>query len=118
MMSEDIKITPVNRGKRPAFFDDPAIDQLMAIVMAMSGEMSVLYDRVDTIERLLDKKGTLSRDDIEAFRPDQALEDERNTRRNEYISRIFRIIREERETLVAHDKMDEYNALMDELAKS
>lgn len=117
-MSEDIKITPVNRGKRPAFFDDPAIDQLMAIVMAMSSEMSVLYDRVDTIERLLDKKGTLSRDDIEAFRPDQPLEDERNERRNAYIARIFRIISEERETLVAHDKMDEYNALMDELAKS
>lgn len=55
-MSDKIKITPVNRGKRPAFFDDPAIDQLMAIVMSMSAEMSVLYDRVDTIERLLDKK--------------------------------------------------------------
>lgn len=117
-MSKDIKITPVNRGKRPAFFDDPAIDQLMAIVMSMSAEMSVLYDRVDTIERLLDKKGTLSRDDIEAFRPNQATEDERNVRRNDYIARLFRIIHEERESLVSHDKMDEYNALMDELAKS
>jgi len=117
-MSDDIKITPVNRGKRPAFFDDPAIDQLMAIIMAMSAELSVVYDRVDTIERLLDKNGTLKRDDIEAFRPDQDLEDERNDRRNEYISRLFRIIREERENLVPHEKMDEYNALMDELAKS
>jgi hypothetical protein len=117
-MSDDIKITPVNRGKRPAFFDDPAIDQLMAIIMAMSAELSVVYDRVDTIERLLDKNGTLKRDDIEAFRPDQDLEDERNERRNEYIARLFRIIREERENLVPHEKMDEYNALMDELAKS
>ena len=116
-MNDGIKITPVNRGKRPTFFDDPAIDQLMAIVMAMSAEMSVVYDRVDTIERLLDKKGTLSRDDIEAFRPDQDVEDERNVRRNEYIARLFRIIREERETLTPHDKMDEYNALMDELAQ-
>lgn len=117
-MSDGIKITPVNRGKRPTFFDDPAIDQLMAIVMAMSAEMSVLYDRVDTMERLLDKNGTLKRDDIEAFRPDQEVEDERNVRRNEYIARLFRIIREERETLVPHDKMDEYNALMDELAQN
>ena len=115
-MSKDIKLTPVNRGKRPTFFDDPTIDQLMAIIMAMSAEMSVVYDRVDTIERLLDKKGTLNCDVIEAYRPDQAVEDERNTRRNEYIGRLFRIIREERETLVPHEKMDEYNALVDELA--
>ena len=117
-MNEGIKITPAVRGKRPAFFDDPAIDQLMAVIMAMSAEMSVVYDRVDTIERLLDKKGTLSRDDIEAYRPDQDVEDERNTKRNEYIARLFRIIREERETLVPHGKMDEYKALMDELAES
>ncbi|MFL2769703.1 MAG: hypothetical protein ACJZ9F_01705 [Rhodospirillaceae bacterium] len=116
-MSDGIRITPVNRGKRPTFFDDPAIDQLMAIIMAMSAEMSVVYDRVDTIERLLDKKGTLSRADVEAYRPDEAVEDERNERRNEYIARLFRIIREERDTLTSHDKMDEYNTLMDELAR-
>lgn len=111
-MSKDIKLTPVNRGKRPTFFDDPTIDQFMA----MSAEMSVVYDRVDTIERLLDKKGTLNRDDIEAYRPDQAVEDERNTRRNEYIGRLLRIICEEQETLVPYEKMDEYNALVDKLA--
>ena len=49
---------------------------------------------------------------------DQNVEDERNVRRNEYIARLFRIIREERETLVPHEEMDEYNALMDELAKN
>ncbi len=117
-MAEPIKIRPVNRGKRPHFFDDPAIDQLFAIVMAMSAELSVLWDRVDTTERLLDKKGTLTRADIEAFRPDEGVHAERTERRNGYIDRIFRIIREERESLVAHDKMDEYRELMDDLSKS
>ncbi|MDX2222234.1 MAG: hypothetical protein SFV21_05770 [Rhodospirillaceae bacterium] len=117
-MSEPIKIRPVARGKRPHFFDDPAIDQLMAIVMAMSAEMSVLWDRVDTMERLLDEKGTLSRADVEAYRPDQAVHDERTARRNGYIDRIFRIIREERESLVPHEKMDEYRKIMDDVSKT
>ena len=117
-MADPIKITPVNRGKRPYFFDDPAIDQLFAIVMAMSAEMSVLWDRVDTTERLLDQKGTLSRADIEAYRPDEKVHAERTERRNGYIDRIFRIIREERESLVPHEKMDEYRALMDDLSKN
>lgn len=116
-MSDHIKITPVNRGKRPAFFDDPVIDQLMAIIMAMSAELSVVYDRVDTIERLLDQKGQLARDEIEKYRPNQDIENERNTRRNEYINRLFRIITEEKDSIVAHDKMDEYNSLMADLAK-
>jgi len=115
-MSNKIKIDPVNLGKRPVFFDDPATDQLIAIIMAMSAELSVLYDRVDTIERLLDKKGTLERNEIEKFRPDQKVEDQRNERRNEYISRIFRIIQEERMNLTPHDKMDEYKNLMEEIS--
>jgi hypothetical protein len=53
--------------------------------------------------------------DVEAYRPDQAVEDERNTRRNEYIGRLFRIICEEREMLVPYEKMDEHNALVDKL---
>jgi len=117
-MTDEIKITPVARGKRPYFFDDPAIDQLMAIVMAMSAELSVVYDRVDTIERLLDAKGTLDKSDIEAFRPDEAVESERTDRRNEYIGRLFRIIREERENIVPHDKMNEYRKIMEEISKT
>jgi hypothetical protein len=116
-MNEKIKITPVNRGKRPAFFDDPVIDQLMAIIMAMSAELSVVYDRVDTIERLLDQKGQISKNEIEKYRPGQEIENERNTRRNEYIARLFRIITEEKDSMVAHDKMDEYNALVADLAE-
>ena len=113
-MSDPIKITPVNRGQRPAFFDDPAIDQLMAVVMAMSAELSVVTDRVDTIERLLDTKGTLHRADIEAYRPDAAVHSERTERRNEYIARIFRVIREGGE-IAPHDKLERYNAVMDEV---
>ena len=117
-MEEKIEIKPVNRGKRPFFFDDPAIDQLIAIIMAMSGELSVLYDRVDTIERLLETNGGLNRKDIEKFRPSQEIEDERNVRRNEYIARLFKIITDEKTNLTPHDKMRDYSNLMKELDKT
>ena len=65
------------KGKRPAYFEDPAIDRTLSIVMAIAGEMAVLRERVDTIERLLDAKGTINRDDIEAYVPDRAAGAER-----------------------------------------
>ncbi len=79
------------KGKRSVFFDDPAIDQMMTFIIELSAEVSVVYDRLDTVERLLDEKGTISRDDIEAYRPDEKVEGERNTRREGYLKRVFRM---------------------------
>lgn len=110
-------MTERNVGERPTFFDDPAVDQLMAIVMAMSAELSVLYDRVDSLERLLDDKQVVGRDEVESYRPDESGEAQRKSRRDEYIKRIFRIVREDGAHLVPHDKMERYQALQDELAK-
>jgi len=81
----------VAKGKRSVFFDDPAIDQLMTFIVELSAEVSVVYDRIDTIERLLDKQKTISREDIESYRPDSETEADRNKRRTEYLKRVFRI---------------------------
>ena len=48
------------KGKKPTFFADPQVDKLMAIVMALAGEVSVLRERLDTVERLAENKGLLS----------------------------------------------------------
>ena len=42
------------KGERPYFFDDPNVDKLVSMIMGLAGETSVLMDRVDTIERLLE----------------------------------------------------------------
>lgn len=107
-----------NVGERPAFFEDPAADQLMALFMAMSAELSVLYDRVDTLERMLDDSGVVSRERVEAYRPDLEVAAERQQRRQQYIQRLFRIIREDGANLVPHDKMEAYKALQEELKNS
>ncbi|NQV21624.1 MAG: hypothetical protein HQ511_09430 [Rhodospirillales bacterium] len=66
-MSEPAKLPKKAKGARPYFFDDPAIDKAIALVMGLAGEVSVMHDRLDTIERLLEKNSTLSRNDIEGF---------------------------------------------------
>ena len=89
------------KGKRPAYFEDPAIDRLLSIVMALAGEVSVNRERLDTVERLLDAKGTLSRADIEAFRPDRDAGYERGLASREFIARILRGVQQDMEALAA-----------------
>jgi hypothetical protein len=103
------------KGERPYFFDDPSIDQLHALFLALSAELSVAYDRIDTLERLLDRKGLVARADVEAYRPDDAVDAERAARRNEYLQRIFRIFREQREGLAQADRMPEYERTIADL---
>ncbi len=98
-------------GERPAFFDDPAVDQLLSIVMAMSGELSVLYDRVDTLERLLEDKAVVARDEVETYVPPTDVETERKQRRTDYIRRLLRIIREDGSSIVPHDDMNQYQQI-------
>ena len=87
------------KGKKPTFFADPQVDKLMAIVMALAGEVSVLRERLDTVERLAESKGVLTRQEIEAFRPNPQATEEREQWRTEYIARVLRVVHEELEAV-------------------
>jgi hypothetical protein len=86
----DVKLPRVSKGKRPRFFDDPAIDQVMTFLLELMAETSALRERVDTMERLLDEKGSISRADIENYRPDPAGEAERSAWNQAFIRRVMR----------------------------
>ncbi|MFN6514194.1 MAG: hypothetical protein RMY29_006815 [Nostoc sp. CreGUA01] len=87
------------KGKRPVYLENPQTDKLLAMVMALTGEVSVLRDRLDTIERLLEVKGILSASDIEGYQPDAKIIHEREKWRAEYIARVLRVVEEELQTL-------------------
>lgn len=36
------------KGKRPYYFANPDVDRLLSMVMALTGELSVTRDRLDT----------------------------------------------------------------------
>jgi hypothetical protein len=91
------------KGKRPAYFEDPAIDRTLSIVMALVAEVSVMRERMDTIERLLEAKGSISRADIEGYTPDRAAGKERGLLTKAYIARIMRGVQQEMEALAELD---------------
>ena len=91
------------KGKRPQYFEDPAIDRLLSIVMALAGEVAVNRERLDTVERLLETKGTLTRADIGAYKPDRAAGYERGLQHREYIARILRGVQQDMEALEAKE---------------
>ena len=88
------------KGKRASFYKDPAVDQLFAIITMLTQELSVAFDRIETIERMLDKDGFISRADIESYKPDEQEEGERTQRRDEYIGRVFNILQQEAAALL------------------
>ena len=91
------------KGKRPAYFDDPAIDRTLSIVMALAGEVSVMRERLDTVERLLEAKGSISRADIENYAPDRAAGKERGLLIKAYIARIMRGVQQDMEALAGDE---------------
>lgn len=91
-MENEHRLQKHAKGQRPYFFDDPAIDKLLAMLMASCGEVAVLRDRLDTIERVLETKGVLDRAEIEAFRPSKSILEERDARRESSLAQILRIV--------------------------
>ena len=71
-MSDDDKTV---RGGRPSFFSNPESDRLLAIIVRLLTEHSVLAERVKTLEALLDQSGIISSDQIEAFEPNQDVDE-------------------------------------------
>ena len=85
------------KGKRPRYFSDPATDRLLGMLMSLIGEVSVLRDRLDSVERLIEKGGLFKREDIDNFLPDEKAEAEREDTRRRYVARVMRVIQNEME---------------------
>ena len=94
-----IELQKKAKGERPAYFSDPAIDKILSITMALAGEVAVMRDRLDTIERLLEGGGPFTQEAIEAYRPDQSVREERDAIRERFLENILRIVHQEREEL-------------------
>jgi len=83
------------KGKRPYFFRDPDVERVLNITMAVAGELAVARERIDTLERLLEAKGVVSRDEIESYRADEKVAAERMRWDQEYVARVLRIVHQE-----------------------
>ena len=95
-------------GKRP-YFLAPETERVLAITMAAVQELAVARERIDTLERLLEAKGVIGRDEIEQFAPTPDQAAERGLWMQEYLTRILRIVQQEAEAVEANTAGDLYS---------
>ena len=105
------------KGRRPYFFDDPNIDKLLAMIMALAGEVSVIRERMDTHERLAQKKKWATHEAIEDYEPDEITEAFRAQWRADYIGRILRIIQVELDHIASGETHEDYDEIVEEVSK-
>ncbi len=98
------------KGHRPQVFDDPAIDQLHAAFVALAAELSVAFDRIDTLERLLEQRAGVPRAEIEEFHPDERAAADRAARRADVAERLLRPFRDFREDQLARAEHGEQHS--------
>lgn len=104
------------RGKRPQFYDTPGLDQAMSMILVLANELSVMRDRLDTVERVAAAKGLVLETEIEAFEPDQAVLEMREARRQDFLDRLYYLARKEAAELATGDSTDRYRRALDAIA--
>ena len=113
-MADNPSLPRKAKGERPFFFDNPDVDKLLAMLMGLAGEVSVMRDRMDTIEHLAAERGLFSAADIEAFEPSAEVMQQRAARRQEMLGEITRIVYSEIEGLEASAE-EPYVAIVEEV---
>jgi hypothetical protein len=97
--AKPVRISRTAKGERPQNFSDPAIDKVLGITLSLASELSVLRERLDTLERLVEKQGVVSRAAIEAFEPTPAEMAARARWRAEYLDRVLQVVHRELDEL-------------------
>lgn len=87
------------KGERPRYFDDPAIDKVLSITLALAGEVAVLRDRIDTIERLSEAGRAISPEAVDTFEPGPEIRAMRDQWRDGFLDVVLRSVHQEMEGL-------------------
>ena len=98
------------KGRRPYFFDDPNVDKLLAMIMALDGEVSVLRERLDTHERLAAQMKWPNYTNVENYDSPDEVSKSREKWRGQFISRVFRIVGEDVERMSSGESEQEYQS--------
>jgi hypothetical protein len=84
-----------SRGGRTTLPVDGDYARLIAMVTALTAELSVVRERLDTYERLAERAGVFTKADVEQFEPDTAALSERANLRSHLLETVFRVIEQD-----------------------
>jgi hypothetical protein len=113
-------ITPMARsakGKRPGFYDTPALDHMMSMVMVLAGEVSVLADQIDLMQRVAAEKGLDLAGGMKTIKLDQPALEAREARRQAMLDRLFYLMRKEAAEAEAQETSEGYSDVIRDIAQ-
>lgn len=113
----ELKVTRYAKGKRPEFYADPAMDEAMSMIMVLSSELSVLRDRLDTVESLAMKKGVFLAEEIESYVPSSEQLQTRELARQDFLERLFYTASKRSAELASNDTRERYDSVLTETAE-
>jgi hypothetical protein len=105
----------VAKGHAPKFHDDRAIDQLMAMVTALTAEVAILRERLDTHERVAERHKLFERDEIETYQPDAAAAKDRAAARQRLLRKVYRVLKEDLARYAVAPNAAELNKALSEI---
>jgi hypothetical protein len=82
-------------GRRPAFFDEKGMDQLLCMVLELAAELWVVRERVFIVEAVLGQQGLDVSAAVEAFVPSAAQAATLAAMRAEMTGQLFRSLNRE-----------------------
>jgi hypothetical protein len=83
------------KGKRPEPHKDGTTDRLISMIVALTGEVAALRQRLDSVERVAEREGAFSQADVEAYRPDAAASIAQEELRKSIIENVFYLVTKE-----------------------
>ncbi len=116
-MSDLKKAPAVPLGARPVFLKNADDERLLAMIMAVASEVSVLYDRIDRLERVAAEKPSFSLDDLAAYELTPDARAARAEWMQGYVTRLLRIFQETLDDADGGARTAAYKDLMERMAK-
>lgn len=103
------------KGERPRYFAEPGVDKVLSMVMALAGEVAVMRDRLDSVERLLETGQPVSRQALDAYMPDDVARAERDHWRARFLDIVLRAVHQEREALERRLNAQSYTSVIEDV---
>lgn len=98
---------PVMKGHLPIPGMSEAEDEMRGMIVAMASELSVLRERVDTLETVLAGSGVIAQDAVDSFEPGPADLERRGAFRRRLISKIFRPVLDAARRQAEHSQQEQ-----------
>ena len=71
------------------FFDDPALDRALGLIMTLAAELHVARDHTRVLESILVEKGLIGPEDVQHYEPPESERAKWDARRDDFVAALM-----------------------------